>query len=274
MYVLAVVRPGSNKLRLNDLQDLKTLEVEPTLWPELITQHNPGVVICAQWSGVLKQDRENYEMQEKNIDPIMKLANAAAESNVGTFVCLGSQAESKESTASIQEIFCNTAQTAYGVVKANLHSQLKSFFESTNCRFVWARVFSVYGPSDFSDSLLVQLNKSEIIGKKFIVSHPSKYGSYLYEDDFASAIEELVINYNISGCVNVGNPVLNQIRNIVAIWNRSIVTDSIDSEPDQSNIGFFPETRKLRKLGWEPSISLEEGIQRTRKAFSERTEAQ
>ncbi len=268
--ILPVVRPGANRSRISNLENLTILEVESMKWSELITYYRPSIVICAQWSGVLRQDRENYELQDKNIEPILKLAIVAAESNVGTFVCLGSQAEAKESMAFIEEIFCNSGQTAYGIAKAKLHAQLEILFEGTNCRFIWARVFSVYGPSDFSDSLLVQIFESGIANNEFVISNPSKYWSYLYEDDFASAIEQILKTLNISGCVNIGNPAFNQIREIVAIWQGSSIKESIDFETKQSNIGFFPDTGKLTRVGWEPSVSLEVGIQKTRKAFSKR----
>ena len=271
--VLPVIRPGANKSRLIDLAGLKIVEADPTTWPQIITSCMPSGVICAQWSGVLKQDRENYEIQYKNIDPILKLAIVAKELNVGTFMCLGSQAEAKESTSSIQEIFYNSGQIAYGVVKAKLHSQLESLFVNTNCRFVWARVFSVYGPSDFSDSLLAQLFESETAGNELVILNPSKYWSYLYEDDFASAIERILKDSKITDCVNVGNPIFSQIREIVAIWQGSLISNPIDFESNQTNIGFFPNTEKLAGIGWGPSISLENGIKRTRQAFIERTHA-
>jgi nucleoside-diphosphate-sugar epimerase len=271
--VLPVIRPGANKSRLNDLAGLKILEVDPKNWPQIIKRYMPSVVICAQWSGVFKQDRENYEIQDKNIEPILKLAVVAKEISVGTFICLGSQAEAKESTSSIQEIYYNSGKTAYGSAKANLHSQLESLFKSTNSRFIWARVFSVYGPSDYSDSLSVQLFESEIAGNEFVVSNPSKFWSYLYEDDFASAIEHILKNLNIWGCVNVGNPIFMQVREIVAIWQKSLITDPIHFEFNETNIGFFPDTGKLTAVGWEPSISLEVGIQRTREEFTERNHA-
>jgi UDP-glucose 4-epimerase len=265
--VLPVIRPGANKSRLDELVDLKVLEVETTEWQKMIPKYNPNAIICAQWSGVSKKDRNSFEIQDKNIEPIMNLAIAAKESNVSTFICFGSQAEVKESTESIEEVFYNSATYAYGVVKSKLHSQLKSLFEGSNSRFVWARVFSVYGPSDFSDSLLVKLFESEISGTEFTISNPSKFWSYLYEDDFASAMKQILENIKISGCVNVGNPIFNQIRDIVAIWDESLTYEPHHFEFNQANSGLFPRMGKLSSIGWKPSVSLSEGVQRTRTAF-------
>ncbi len=265
--VLPIIRPGANKSRLDDLVNLKVLEVETTEWQKMIAKCNPNAIICAQWSGVLKKDRNSFEIQNKNIELIMNLAVAAKKWNVSTFICLGSQAEVKESTETVEEVFYNSATYAYGVVKSKLHSQLKSLFEGSNSRFVWARVFSVYGPSDFSDSLLVKLFESEISGSKFTISNPSKFWSYLYEDDFASAMEQILKNISISGCVNVGNPIFNQIREIVAIWDKSLTYEPHHFEWKQANSGLFPRMGKLSSIGWKPSVSLSEGVQRTRTAL-------
>jgi nucleoside-diphosphate-sugar epimerase len=114
---------------------------------------------------------------------------------------------------------------------------------------------------------LVKLFESEISGSKFTISNPSKFWSYLYEDDFASAMEQILKNISISGCVNVGNPIFNQIREIVAIWDKSLTYEPHHFEWKQANSGLFPRMGKLSSIGWKPSVSLSEGVQRTRTAL-------
>ena len=269
--VLPVVRPGANKSRLSGLINLDILEISAENWPQAVTQNFPDTVVCAQWSGVSKQDRDNFELQSSNIEPILNLAHSAKESKARNFICFGSQAEAKESKNRIKEDFYSSGESAYGITKSNLHSKLATLFKSSNCRFIWARVFSVYGPSDFSDSLLMRLFESQITNSDLVITNPTKFWSFLYEDDFATAIEEIVNNSNISGTVNVGSPVFNEIRELVAIWKGNSQTDSRVYQPDQGNIGFFPDLGKLYSVGWSPSISLQEGVLRTQKAFNERT---
>jgi UDP-glucose 4-epimerase len=268
--VLPVIRPGANKHRLHDLENLYVFERESSDWPDLINEYSPSSIICAQWDGVLKKDRDNLELQRTNIDPILDIAVAAKESKVESFICFGSQAEAKESMETIREEFYESGESAYGRTKAILHTQLKTTFEDSNCRFIWARIFSVYGPSDFSDSLLARLFESESTGVELEISNPSKFWSYLYEDDFASAIELVIKNSSIASTVNVGNPKIYEIREIVAMWKECSSTSSIVYDSSQTNLGFFPDLEKLKTIGWSPSISLEDGIKRTRKAFNDR----
>jgi UDP-glucose 4-epimerase len=268
--VLPVTKPGANKSRLGELEKLNVLEVETSEWPQVVKKYAPSAIICAQWNGVLKQDRGNIELQKSNIEPILNIALAAKESRAGSFICFGSQAEAKESTETIGEEFYDAGESVYGSIKAKLHTQLASLFEDSDCRFIWARVFSVYGPSDFSDSLLMQLFKSQASGNKLMITNPSKLWSYLYEDDFALAIEQILKNPTIVSTVNIGNPIFNEIREIVALWYENSLADLADDHTSTTNIGFFPDVTKLRTMGWSPLISLEEGIRRTRKAFSDR----
>ena len=270
--VLPIIRPGANISRLQDLGGTKILEVETSKWQEIVGEHKPSIVICAQWNGVLKQDRENQELQNSNIEPISNIAIAAKEFGTGNFLCLGSQAEAKESMEPIFEEFYGSGISAYGIAKAKLHEHLASLFEHSDCRFIWARVFSVYGPSDFSDSLLTRLFESQISGNKLPILNPSKLWSFLYQEDLASAIEQILTNPTVANTVNIGNPKFHEIREIVAVCQGSTLDNSVENKATSTNLGFFPDLTKLISIGWTPMITLEEGIERTRNAFTYRTE--
>ncbi len=270
--VLPIIRPGANISRLRDLGDTKISEVEASKWPEKVSEVAPSIVICAQWNGVSKQDRENLELQNSNIEPILNIAIATMESGAGNFLCFGSQAEAKESIEPIFEQFYDSGGSAYGIAKATLHKHLTSLFEHSDCRFIWARIFSVYGPSDFSDSLLTKLFESQVSGNKLVISNPSKFWSFLYQDDFASAIEKILTNPTVANTVNVGSPILHEIRKIVEICQMPTVYELVENEKNPSNLGFFPDLAKLEAIGWIPTITLEEGIKRTREAFNYRIE--
>ena len=268
--VLAVVRPTSDRSRIEGLKNLEVIEEESFNWPQLIEKYKPGAVICAQWRGVSKRDREDLEMQRSNVQPFADLAHAALTSSVQTFICFGSQAESQKSIQKIAEEIYNSGTTAYGRVKAQLYSNLDSIFNESKCRFVWARVFSVYGPSDTSDSLLMQLHESESKRIKLKIENPNTLWSFLYEDDFAAAVERILQSTDIKGITNIGNPLLVEIQSIVNTWFKAPLKPSVGLENDNASEGFFPELRKLKSIGWTSGVSLEEGVQRTREAYRRR----
>lgn len=268
--VLAVIRPTSDNSRIEGLKNIEIVQEESFNWPQLIEKYKPGAVICAQWRGVSKSHREDIELQESNIQLFIDLANASLASSIQTFICFGSQAESKKLIQKIPEETCNSGTTAYGRVKARLLFNLESIFNESQCRFVWARVFSVYGPSDNSNSLLMQLHESETQGINLKIENPNTLWSFLFEDDFAAAVERILQCTDIEGVINIGNPLLVEIQSIVNIWNEAPLKACMQIEMGEANEGFFPELKKLQSIGWTSAVSLEEGIQRTREAYRRR----
>jgi nucleoside-diphosphate-sugar epimerase len=116
----------------------------------------------------------------------------------------------------------------------------------------------------------MQLHESESQAIKLEIENPSTLWSFLYEDDFAAAVERILECKDVEGITNIGNPLLVEIQFIVDAWFESPVKPSIGVENDNASEGFFPELRKLKSIGWTSGVSLEEGIQRTRKAYRER----
>jgi len=268
--VVAVIRPNSDQSRIQDLENLRVVEEDPVNWPQLIVEFKPQTVICAQWRGVSKSEREDLEIQKSNIQPIIELAQVSLTSSVQTFVCFGSQAESEKSIQKITEDTFNSGKTAYGRVKTQLYTNLDSIFKESKCRFIWARVFSVYGPSDTSDSLLMQLHQSEARGIELSIDNPKTLWSFLYEDDFAEAVEKILHNPEIKGIVNIGNPILVEIQSIVNAWREALPNTSMQTENEMADYGYFPELQKLNSIGWTSTFSLEEGIRKTRQAYEQR----
>lgn len=116
----------------------------------------------------------------------------------------------------------------------------------------------------------MRLFESQISGDTLTILNPSKFWSFLYQDDFASAIVQILVNPTVKNTVNIGNPKFHEIREIVAMWQGLTVKESVKNDASSLNLGFFPDLTKLKTIGWLPTIALEEGINRTRKAFIER----
>lgn len=134
----------------------------------------------------------------------------------------------------------------------------------------------VYGPNDDFDLETAHVLPALI--RKFheakIASSPSVtlWGSgnprreWLYVDDLADALVFLIENYDSSGVINIGvgedisiRDMASQIAQIEG-FKGDILFDS--SKPDGAPRKLL-DNSKLKGLGWEPKISLSEGITRT-----------
>jgi len=113
----------------------------------------------------------------------------------------------------------------------------------------------------------MQLYESESRGINLKIENPNTLWSFLYEDDFAAAVERILQGTDIEGVINIGNPLLVEIQSIVNTWFEAPVKPFVGLENGSVSEGFFPELRKLKSIGWTSGVSLEEGIQRTREAY-------
>ena len=100
-YVTAVIRQDASLNELIESPKLGIIRMSPNLWPKLLADLKPTHVICAQWSGVQKNLRNNILIQESNLGSIIELAEVAKSMSTNTFIALGSQAESIESMSLI-----------------------------------------------------------------------------------------------------------------------------------------------------------------------------
>lgn len=257
--IIAVSRKNSNTKFLENNSKIKILKSETHKWIDLVDEHKPNVIICAQWSGVAKADRNNFEIQKSNIDLHVQLAERAKSLNTETFIAFGSQAEFSPSKNEIQEIESEKPVTAYGLIKSELHSKLATIFAHSNTRFIWARIFSIYGPLDKSDSLINGIISSMLKDSIYEINDPNLEWSFLHEQDFSKAINLIISRTSLEGIINIGNPELISLGHIPTLLNcnKLLVRQHQNNE---NKMSLQPSTRKMNNEGWTPEIEFQDGI--------------
>ena len=143
------------------------------------------------------------------------------------------------------------------------------------CNFISAMPTNLFGPNDNYDlqnsHVLPALLRKIITAKKNNDPSVAIWGSgtprreFLFVDDLANACFYLMQNYNEEGFVNIGTGVdltilelANLIKEIVG-YNGSIINDP--TKPDGTPRKLL-DVSKLKNLGWQSSVTLEEGIKR------------
>ncbi len=255
--VIAVTRETSPLQKLTQNRNLKVLSISEKEWPSLIGRYLPDVVICAQWEGVDKSSRDVKDIQMKNVSLILELARAAQKVQSKKFIALGSQAESAPSSSIIRESYIDSAVSWYGKSKVELHRGLRTIFSKSETSFVWARVFSVYGPGETRDSLISELLSATAAGRSFRVREPNRLWSFLYISDFAEAIKAIVLSSQPNLVFNIANPNLSTIKEIGSCVPGSKLL--LEEDDYDASVGFFPEIRNLLELNWKPIVTLNEG---------------
>ena len=141
-------------------------------------------------------------------------------------------------------------------------------FHGIDTRIV--RIFNTYGPRMHVDDGRVVPNflKQALQGKPLTVyGDGSQTRSFCYVSDLISGIYQLLLS-DVHEPVNIGNPVETSILEFAETINALTDNQEIVFKPDQRGEG-DPQRRRpdiskaMHLLGWEPAISLSEGIQKT-----------
>ena len=164
----------------------------------------------------------------------------------------------------------------YAIAKIAGIKLCQAYRRQYGCNFISAMPTNLYGPGDNFD-----LTSSHVIPaliRKFHDSRSTASGEvevwgtgsamreFLHVDDLAKACLYLLEHYSGDSHINVGTGVDLSIRELAetirSIVNPDAVINWDSSKPDGTPRKLLDISR-LRSLGWEPSISLEDGLRST-----------
>jgi GDP-L-fucose synthase len=171
---------------------------------------------------------------------------------------------------------------AYAIAKIAGILQVQSARKQYGRRWISAMPTNLYGPGDnFSPAtshVLPALIRRYVDAKENGLDSVTNWGSgtpkreFLYVDDLARAIVFLMEHYDSPETINVGTGEDQSIREIAELvakvvgYEGEIAWDS--SKPDGMPRKQLDVTR-LKALGWNPTMSLEDGLRHTVKWFHE-----
>ncbi len=264
--VSAIVRPGSQNLaRLPWHENLTLLPMDMAEVSQL-----PGLLPAADlffslaWEGARGAARQDDALQQSNVTATLDAVDAAAILGARVFVGCGSQAEYGMQGAVTTEESPASPDTAYGKAKLSAFTQGAQRVAELGLRFVWPRIFSVYGPGDFPGTLvsstLVKMGKNEAIS----CTACTQSWDFLHVSDAARALVLLAETEHASGVYNVAFGESCPLRWFVSCMKEIAESDSeiaFGAIPTPVNpAGFSPCVDRLKALGWRPRVSFQEGI--------------
>ena len=236
-------------------------------WEEAISHVRPDVVISCDWEGVSRELR-NKPLQNLNCERISRLGKIAVQVKTKQFLSFGSQAEIAPSIESLDESVLESPQNSYGLAKLEALKNLNLIAANSVTKIIWGRIFTIYGPGDTRNSIVTEGITKAISGEEFVIERPSLKWSFLFIDDFTDAIMTIVENEDLSGVINIGNPVATKLELVNEEIFKSLeikpryknVAQKVDLD---SGITWIPITETLFNLGWQPQTTFREGISKT-----------
>lgn len=154
----------------------------------------------------------------------------------------------------IEDVTPLAPSTVYGAAKAALYRSLMAF----DPRAAWARLFFLYGPHEAPQRFVPSMMRGETC------RDPDAVRDFLYVDDAGEALA-LLVDSRGAGAFNVGS------GTAVTLGE---VAEKLSGRPvprrETSGDVVVADITRLRNLGFEPKVSLDEGLRRTMAWWSDR----
>lgn len=251
---------------------------------EWFNLNKPDVVIlcAAKVGGILANNNFPADFIYQNIMIQSNLINASFLNNVKKLLFLGSSCiYPKFADQPIKEEYLMSGNLEptnefYAISKISGIKMCQAYRKQFNCDFISAMPTNLYGPNDnydLNDSHVIPaLIKKFWIAKKKNQPYVSIWGTgkprreFLHVDDCADAILHLLKNYSEIQHINIGSGSDIEISDLAFLISDLIGfrgTLNFDKSKPDGTPQKLLDISKIKKLGWEPSIDLREGLSKT-----------
>ncbi len=258
--LVALVRPGSS--RLSQVPAGAEI-VELGLDSLSKFKGSFDVLFHLAWNGAAGEQREDFDLQLSNVAFMGEALRLAARSGCRRFIFAGSQAEygvvagpCTENTAPCPFMVYGAAKLAAGYMGQRLAAQL-------GLDFIWARLYSVYGPGENSGTLLSYLR--DCFGQGLIpqLSPCENRWDFLHVEDCAEALLLLALHPEAEGIYNVASGQSRPLKDfVIELRNRlapgaPLAFGARPADPARS-FWLEPDISRLKGLGFEAKKSFGE----------------
>ena len=267
-HVYAIVRPNSeNMRRLKPSALLTIVEKQMKDYDSLsdMINHPIDVFYHLAWDGARMPQRDNQEIQQINLKCAVKAMEAAITLSCKVFVGSGSQAEYGKCSGKIDESHLTVPDTEYGKAKLKAYERLEVMAKSNGIRFVWTRIFSVYGIYDYPKTLVMSALDKMLLNETVLLTACQQAWDFVHVQDAVGAMYLLGVNNNCMGVYNIASGETKVLRRFVeqmkSISNsRSVLNFGAVPYGSEGAVSFEPIINKLlNDTGWRPIVSFEQG---------------
>jgi nucleoside-diphosphate-sugar epimerase len=215
--VIGLKRKNSNIWRCQTFKDkiiwIDLDEEEEYIYE--ILKYNIDIIIHGAWIGVEAHERDDWNLQTKNIHFLVKLLQIAKKLSLKKFIFLGSQAEYGTIVGIVNEEQKCEALNAYGSVKLACLELVKTFSKINNINWIWLRLFSLFGEKENETWLIPSLIQKIKNESQMDFTLGEQQYAYLYVKDFTSIINKIIVSQIVSGIYNISSDNVSSIRLIV-----------------------------------------------------------
>jgi len=270
IHVCAIVNPLSRRKAILPNHPLVTiLEKDISEYNSLHFVEQYDVWFHLAWCGASGAGRNDMYMQNQNITYMLDAIEAAKKAGCHTFVGAGSQAEYGASNSPLSGNSPTFPTTGYGMAKLCAGQMGRMVCKEAKMRYIWPRIFSVYGPYDGYNTMIMTGIRQLLDGDIPMFTKGEQQWDYLYCDDAAKILLSLAKNGRDGKIYCLGSGKVRTLAEYIEIIRKNI------DENAKINLGGMPysdnqlmylcaDTTAIKQdIGYDEFVSFEDGIVRT-----------
>jgi nucleoside-diphosphate-sugar epimerase len=277
IHVTAVVREGSSRVAYLPVSPLiQVLETDLSKLMSLEKKMNQTYNVFFHLGWVFtanRLERDNVEMQQKNIQYTVDAINLARRLSCSVFIGAGSQSEYGIVNEKITDDTPLNPIEAYGVAKLSAMRVGIELCDKLGIRFGWLRILSMYGPYDRETTFISYCIKEFLNGCVPKLTLCEQEWDYIYSKDAALAFWLMYKNgkknavYPLSsGSSQPLKEYANTIRNVVS-HKLTIAYGAIPYPKNQQMVLTADISKLMNDLSFIPQYTFEKGIREMTKAM-------
>jgi nucleoside-diphosphate-sugar epimerase len=239
-------------------------------WKQELEQFRPQVTVHMAWAGIPNYDSRTSTM---NLIHGLKLITMLAEIGCEKVLCTGSCWEYGQKSGALREDSIVRPSNVFTAAKHSLHLMGREIALEKNMKFIWTRLFYVYGPGQKGHSLIPHIITAIQSGKKPNIKTPHSRNDFVYVEDVATAISTLISKNPNQVVYNIGSgystEILDIINMVYRFYGHKEKCVLSNNEPSNAaSVDFWADLTRIKEdVGWEPAFSIEEGIKKTIESY-------
>lgn len=259
----------ANATRICELRSMKNVKIIYYSLDHMVEIYDDigetcDVFVHLAWMGVHGRDRNDSEIQSQNVKWTFETFETAKAMGCQTFILAGSQAEYGSYNGKIiNEGFPCHPSTQYGIQKLKAFEYLMDMSSKVGIRVIEPRFFSVFGPYDSPQTLVMTFVSKMLNNEECILVNGEQRWDYLYISDAAKAVIRLIENSKCYGSYNVASGDIRTLKEYAedmktVLNSKSVLSFGTGIPTRKSDL--MADVSRLKKIGWRPEISFEQGI--------------
>lgn len=265
--VTCLIRRGTTRIdNIPKDKNVKLIECDIDEYSSLELEEDYDVFMHLAWLKPFGNDRDNVELQLKNVQYTLDAVRLAKRCGCTVFIGAGSQAEYGIQSVPLTPDLPVNPESGYGLAKYTAGKMSKMLCQQLGMRFNWMRILSVYGKNDNSYTLVSYVINELKSGRSPELTKCEQIWDYIFCDDAARAFLA-VAEKGVDGKFyplgsGQGRKLSEYIKDIQQIINPDVKLGFGKKEyyPHQPMYLVADISELTADTGWKPQVSFVDGI--------------